>query len=94
MVQVTTVHKHLKCEQWKSIITECCSSGMTVTGTAKHMLGDITVAENINICGYTDMRKSIDGLAAIVQQQFYLEPFSNTFFLFCRRHRNRMKVPL
>ena len=29
------------------------------------MLGDITVAENIYIaCGYTDMRKSIDGLVA------------------------------
>ena len=38
------------------------------------MLGDITIAENIyNACGYTDMRKSIDGLAAIVQQQFNLD---------------------
>ena len=26
------------------------------------------------------MRKSIDGLAAIVQQQFHLDPFSNTLF--------------
>lgn len=35
------------------------------------MLGDITVARDIYIaCGYTDMHKSIDGLAAIVQQQF------------------------
>ena len=25
-------------------------------------------------CGYTDMRKSIDGLASIVQQQFHLDP--------------------
>lgn len=59
------------------------------------MLGDITVAENIYIaCGYTDMRKSIDGLAAIVQQQFRLDPFSNTLFLFCGRHRNRMKALL
>ena len=59
------------------------------------MLGDITVAENIYIaCGYTDMRKSIDGLAAIVQQQFKLDPFSNTLFLFCGRHRNRMKALL
>ena len=41
------------------------------------MLGDITQAQNIYIaCGYTDMRKSIDGLAAIVQQQFQLDPFS------------------
>ena len=37
--------------------------------TAKGMLGDITVAENIySACGYADMRKSIDGLAAVVQE--------------------------
>ena len=37
------------------------------------MLGDISVARDIYIaCGYTDMRKSIDGLAAIVQQQFQM----------------------
>ena len=59
------------------------------------MLGDITVAENIYIaCGHTDMRKSIDGLAAIVQQQFHLDPFSSTLFLFCGRRRNRMKALL
>ena len=59
------------------------------------MLGDISVAENIYIaCGYTDMRKSIDGLAAIVQEQFRLDPFSNTLFLFCGRHRNKMKALL
>ena len=59
------------------------------------MLGDITVAENIYIaCGYTDMRKSIDGLAALVQQQFKLDPYSNALFLFCGKHCNRMKVLL
>ena len=59
------------------------------------MLGDITVAENIYIaCGHTDMRKAIDGLAAVVKEQFHLDPFSNTLFLFCGRKRNRMKVLL
>lgn len=59
------------------------------------MLGDITVAKDIYIaCGYTDMRKSIDGLAAIVQEQFHLDPFSKSLFLFCGRHRNRMKALL
>ena len=59
------------------------------------MLGDISVAENIYIaCGYTDMRKSIDGLASIVQQQFHLDPFSNSLFLFCGRNRDRMKALL
>lgn len=57
------------------------------------MLGDIAVAENIYIaCGYTDMRKSIDGLAAVVQQQFHLDPFSKSLFLFCGKRRDRMKV--
>lgn len=59
------------------------------------MLGDITVAENIYIaCGYTDMRKSIDGLAGIVQQQFQLDPFSNSLFLFYGRNRNKIKALL
>lgn len=30
--------------------------------------------------GYTDMRKQIDGLSAIVQQNFKLNPFSNSYF--------------
>lgn len=30
MDQVTKVRKQLKLEQWKTIITECRSSGMTV----------------------------------------------------------------
>ena len=40
------------------------------------------------------MRKSIDGLASIVQQQFKLDLFTNSAFLFCGRRRNRLKVLL
>lgn len=59
------------------------------------MLGDITVAQNIYIaCGYTDMRKSIDGLAVIVQEQFHLDPFSKSLFLFCGKRRDRIKCLL
>lgn len=43
-------------------------------------------------CGYTDLRRGIDGLAAIVQQQFNLDPFTNTLFLFCGRRRDRIKA--
>ena len=42
-------------------------------------------------CGYTDLRKGIDGLAALVQQQFHLNTFQNTLFLFCGRQRDRIK---
>ena len=56
------------------------------------MLSDFTVADKVYIaCGYTDLRKGIDGLASLVQQQFALDPFSNTLFLFCGRRRDRLK---
>lgn len=59
------------------------------------MLGDITVAKNIYIaCGYTDMRKSIDGLAALVQENFKVDPTQGALFLFCGRKRDRMKALL
>jgi transposase len=38
------------------------------------------------------MRKSIDGLSAIVSQNFRLDPFQNAIFLFCGRRRDRLKV--
>lgn len=45
------------------------------------MLGDISKAEHIYIaCGYTDMRKAIDGLSAIVQNNFHLVPFLTLSF--------------
>jgi len=57
------------------------------------MLGDITTVKNIYIaCCYTDMRKSIDGLATIVKQKFNMDPFSPSLFLFCGRSSNRMKA--
>ncbi|WP_083248225.1 IS66 family insertion sequence element accessory protein TnpB, partial [Desulfuribacillus stibiiarsenatis] len=59
------------------------------------MLGDITVAKEIYIaCGYTDMRKSIDGLAALVQETFGMDPFTPRLYLFCGRRRDRLKALL
>lgn len=43
-------------------------------------------------CGTTDLRKSIDGLAAIVQEQFSLDPFSTALFVFCNRRRDKLKI--
>jgi len=40
-------------------------------------------------CGYTDMRKQIDGLAAIVQTQVEME--EGTLFLFCGKRTDRIK---
>ena len=57
------------------------------------MLTDFNGADHVYIaCGYTDLRRGIDGLAVLVQQQFNLDPFTNTLFLFCGRRRDRIKA--
>lgn len=57
------------------------------------MLGEILNADGIYIAvGHTDMRKSIDGLAAIVQQNFKMDPFNNNLFIFCGRQSDRIKA--
>ena len=57
------------------------------------MLSDFSATEHIYIaCGYTDIRKGIDGLAAIVTQRFQLDPFSSSLFLFCGKRCDRIKA--
>jgi len=43
-------------------------------------------------CGKTDMRKSINGLMAIVEGNFNLDPFDGALFVFCNRNRDRVKI--
>ena len=42
-------------------------------------------------CGYTNLRRGIDGLAVLVQQQFDFDPFTNTLFLFCGTRNDRIR---
>ena len=59
------------------------------------MIGDITIADEIYIvCGYTDMRKSIDGLCAIVEEKLHISPRCNAIFLFCGKRCDRIKILL
>jgi len=43
-------------------------------------------------CGRTDMRKSINGLMTIVEENFKLDPFDGALFVFCNRNRDRLKI--
>lgn len=57
------------------------------------MLNDYSGTARIYIaCGYTDLRRGIDGLAGIVKTSFHLDPFSNSLFLFCGRRCDRIKA--
>ena len=43
-------------------------------------------------CGITDLRKSIDGLVMIVQNEMKLDPFDNVLFVFCNKQMNKLKI--
>ena len=59
------------------------------------MLGDITAADEIYIVtGRTDMRKSIDGLCAIVEEQLHMDPRRSALYLFCGKRCDRIKALL
>ena len=59
------------------------------------MIGDISLATNIYvITGYTDMRKAIDGLYAIVMDKLDEEPDRQSIYLFCGRRCDRIKILL
>lgn len=57
------------------------------------MLVDFTRVKNIFIvCGRTDIRKGIDGLASIVQYEYNMDLYDNVIFLFCGGKSVRFKA--
>ena len=43
-------------------------------------------------CGSTDLRKSIDGLCALVSQVLQEDLFSSSLFVFCNKDRDKIKI--
>lgn len=56
------------------------------------MLSEVTVDRVYLAQGSTDLRKSIDGLAILVKEEFDLDPFSPSLFVFCNRQRDKLKI--
>lgn len=56
------------------------------------MLNDLVIERVYLARGSTDLRKSIDGLAALVKEGFDLDPFSSSYFVFCNRNRDKLKI--
>jgi transposase len=42
--------------------------------------------------GKTDMRKQINGLSILIQEELKLDPFSGALFLFCNKRRHLLKI--
>lgn len=50
------------------------------------------VTKFIVVCGYTDLRKGIDGLSQLLEGKYQLNPLEkNVLFLFCGRRCDRIK---
>ncbi|CUO14942.1 IS66 Orf2 like protein [Turicibacter sanguinis] len=57
------------------------------------MLVNFTMVQNIFIvCGHTDMRCGIDGLANVITDKYDLDLFNDAIFLFCGRKKDRYKA--
>lgn len=54
---------------------------------------DFTQVENIFIvCGKTDMRRQIDGLAATITEEYDMDVYNDALFLFCGGNKDRFKA--
>lgn len=44
------------------------------------------------VCGRTNLRRGIDGLAAVIDEQYQINPRNQALYLFCRRRKDRFKA--
>ena len=57
------------------------------------MLIDWHAPEHIYlVCGKTDLRKGIDGLALVIAENYGLDLYDNSLFLFCGSRSDRFKA--
>lgn len=72
-------------------ISNAAADELISTGAA--MLGDLSdVSKIFIITGRTDMRKSFDGLMAIIRDIYELDRYANAVYLFCGRDCRKLKA--
>ena len=53
------------------------------------------ITKFVVVCGYTDLRKGIEGLSQLIEGSYRLNPFErNVLFLFCGQRGDRIKALL
>jgi transposase len=56
------------------------------------MIFDLSTVRIFLRPGSTDLRKAVNGLSVIVQEEIKQDPFSGSVFLFCNRERKLLKA--
>lgn len=70
-----------------------CTSDCRSTSVFAAAMIDLSKVKNYYVAaGFTDLRRGIDGLAAIVTRQFGHELSEDSLFLFCGRRTDRIKA--
>ncbi|MCU6432043.1 IS66 family insertion sequence element accessory protein TnpB [Lacticaseibacillus paracasei] len=56
------------------------------------MIPDLSNANIYIVCGHTDLRKGVDGLAILVTEEYKMGVFDNALFIFCGTRKDRFKA--
>lgn len=93
--QNTFTLKEVKINIGNANITISVSETTLIASIIKELAGKCYIDKIDKVylaCGYTDLRKSIDGLVMIVQNQFKLDPFDKALFVFCNKQMDKLKI--
>ena len=75
------------------MISTSRTSDFQISGSAISSHKNIQYSHIYIAAGYTDLRRGIDGLVAIIKNDFQLDPYDqDSIFLFCGRRTDRIKA--
>ena len=90
MNEIARIKNEVRLKQWAEMVRCRNESGLSVSQWCRQNgVNQKTYYYRLN-----RVRKAIDGLAAIVQQNFGLDVFSGSLFLFCGKRCDRIKALL